>query len=582
MRKIPALLSFVLLAAPLAASVQTAPPARPAAPAAPPAAAAPESPLQKPLEDAIRLIQGGKNAEAFQKLQAIEKDSRATPLALAYVGALYLEIGKPQDALRVLKPLADADDPQPAVLYNAGRAALRAGHVDEGRVYLTRSVLKQPDSPAVRELGMLTAQEGRAVEAYSMLRPWALRNPSDGEARLMAADLAVQLERGDDAIQLLTNFPDSEPAVRLLRGKALVLKKDGPGAVALLKPLLANHPKGMDLEVRRSLAEAELMAGQPAEALKLIDGKTAGHPALVLLQARAQRQAGNAAAAAATLKPLADKLPANADAIPDPRPATGIALEYGALLVEGGHAAQAVPFYEKATVYNPRSTDAWKGLARALDAAGRKAEAQKALAQASAIANAPARQAKAAPAPAPAPGRGPAAAPPAAPAAAAPTTGLAAPQEQPLSEGLQKAVQLMSQGQLEPALVAARQEIAISKDPRARMIEVRILLSLRRPEEALKAAEAALATDPKNADYVYLKGASEMALQHLSAAEQDLRKVLQLQPRHLPAMDDLAVLLLRMNKKDEARKLLQQVLQINPQDKVAATNLRKLDGEAKQ
>ncbi len=578
MRKIPALLSFVLLAAPLAAT-QTSQPARPAAPAAPqaaPPAAAPESPLQKPLDDTIRLIEAGKNAEAFQKLQAIEKDPRTTPLVLAFVGALYVEIGKPQEGLRVLKPLADAEDPQPAVLYNAGRAALRSGHVDEGRIYLTRSVLKQPDSPASRELGMLTAREGRVVEAYSMLRPWALRNPSDTEARLMAADLAVQLERGDDAIQLLSNFPDSEPAVRLLRGKALVLKKDGPGAVALLKPLLAKHPQGMDLEVRRSLAEAEMLAGQPAEAVKLVEGKTAGHPALVLLLARAQRQAGNAAAAAATLKPLADKLPANADTIGDPRPVTGIALEYGSLLVAGGHAAEAVPFYEKATVYNPRGTDAWKGLAQALDAAGRKAEAQKALAQAAVVANAPARQANAArTAPAPAP-------PAAPPAAAAPATGLAASQEQPLSEGLQKAVQLMSQGQLEPALTAVRQELAVSKDPRAHMIEVRILLSLHRPEDALKAAETALASDPLNPDYVYLKGASEMSLQRLSSAEQDLRKTLQLQPRHLPAMDDLAVLLLRENKKDEARKLLRQVLQINPQDKVAATNLQKLDGEAKQ
>jgi len=330
--KIPALLSLALLAFPLAAA-QTPPPAAPkaAAPAAPA-----ESPLQKPLDEAVRLVQAGKKAEAFQKLQAVEKDPNVTPLVLSLIGALYVEIGRPQDGLRVLKPLADPEDAQPAVLYNAGRAALRAGQVDAGRIYLTRSVLKQPDSPAARELGMLTAQDGRVVEAYSMLRPWALHNPNDTEARLVAANLAVQLERGDDAIQLLANFPDSEPAVRLLHGKALVLKKDGPGAVALLKPLLAKHPQGMDLEVRRSLAEAELLAGQPAEAVKLIDGKTGGHPALVLLLARAQRQAGNAAAAGATLKPLADKLPANADTIGDPRPVAGIAMEYGSLLVDGG------------------------------------------------------------------------------------------------------------------------------------------------------------------------------------------------------------------------------------------------------
>jgi Flp pilus assembly protein TadD len=564
MRKTLTLLSFVLLAAPLSA-VQTSPTAKPA-PALGKAGAAPAlpvSPLQKAVEAAIQDIQAGKKDAAFTKLKAIEKDPSATLPLLSLVGALYMEVGKPQDALAVLKPLADDEDSQPAVLYNAGRAALMADQADAGRIYLTRSVLKQPDSPAARELGLLTAREGHVVEAYSMLRPWALHNPSDLEARLMAANLAVQLERGDDAIQLLSGRPDTDPAIRLLHGKALVLKKDGPGAVALLKPLLAKHPAGMDLEIRRSLAEAEMLAGQPAEAVKLIDGKTGDRPALVLVLARAQRQAGNATAAAATLKPLADKLPPPADAnkIGDPRPAAGIAMEYGSLLVDGGRAAEAVPFYEKATAYHPRNPDAWKGLARALDAAGRKPEAQKALAQAAEVAKPLARP------------TAPAAAANAAPAQAA------AAEEQPLSPGLQKALQLMSSGQLEPALAAVRQEIAVSKDPRARLIELRILLSLKRPEEALKAADAALATDPQNPDYIYLRGASEMALQRFSSAEQDLRRTLQVQPRHLAAMDDLAVLLMRSNRRDEARKLLQQVLQINPEDKVAAANLQQLNKE---
>jgi Flp pilus assembly protein TadD len=564
MRKIPALLSFVLLAAPLAA-VQTP------APASPPAQAQPSPTLQKAIEDAIQLVQSGKKDAAYAKLQAIQKDPAVSRPVLSLVGALYVEIDRPKEALAVLKPLADSEDAQPAVLYNAGRAALRAGQVDDARVYWARSLLKQPDSPAARDLGLLTARSGHLVEAYSMLRPWALHNPTDTEARLMAADLAVQLERGDDALQLISSLPDTEPAVRLLHGKALVLKKDGPGAVALLKPLLTQHPQGMDLEVRRSLAEAELLAGQPAEAVKLLEGKAAGRPPLALVLARAQHQAGNAAAATATLKPLADKLPADANAIGDPRPLVGIAMEYGALLVDGGHAAEAVPFYEKATVYHPRNPDAWKGLARALDAAGRKADAQKALAQATEMAKPAAK-----PGVAGSPGAAPAPAP--APAAAAPAPAA----EMPLSPGLQKAAQQMSQGDLQTALATIRQEVAISKDPRARLIEVRVLLLLKQPDEALKAADAALATDAKNPDYIYLRGASEMALRRYGAAEQDLRKTLQLQPRHLAAMDDLAVLLMQSKKNDEARKLLQQVLQINPQDKVAASNLAQLSTEGQQ
>ena len=559
MKKTLALMSLFLPSAMWAQA--PAPTAPKAAAAAPPKAAAqaPASPLESFAQEILRQSRSDK-AGALARLKALAADPATTQPQLSLIGALYVQLDQPQEALAVLKPLADSNEAEPAVLYNAGRASLILGQVDEGRIYLTRSLLKEPNSPAARDLGMLTARDGRVVEAYSMLRPWALQNPSDGDARLMAANLAVQLERADDAAQLLAGLPENDPAIRLLDGKVKILKKDGPGAVALLQPLLANHPQGMELEVRRSLAEANLLAGKPAEAIKLIDGKAEGHPSLVLLLARAQRQAGNAAAAAATLKPMADKLPETAETIGDPRPAAGIALEYASLLADSGHAAEAIPFYQKATRYVPRSPEAWKALSRALDAAGRKAEAQQALAQAAEAAKPPVR-----PAPG-APGQG----------TAQQAGGAQQPAEAPLSEGLQNAMKLMSEGQGEQALTTVRQEIAVSKDPRARMLENRILLALKRPDEALKAADEALAGAPNDPDYLYLRGASEMSLQRLSSAEQDFRKALQLQPRHLAAMNDLAVLLMQVRKDAEARKLLEQVLKINPEDKIAAANLEQL------
>jgi Flp pilus assembly protein TadD len=41
-------------------------------------------------------------------------------------------------------------------------------------------------------------------------------------------------------------------------------------------------------------------------------------------------------------------------------------------------------------------------------------------------------------------------------------------------------------------------------------------------------------------------------------------------------MNDLAVLLITQKKTDEARKLLEEVLRINPQDKTAAANLEQI------
>jgi Flp pilus assembly protein TadD len=564
MKKSVVLPVLLVLAAPLGA--QTPPPAQ-----QPPAASQPSGPsgMNAAVQEALKLAQAGDLGGAIQKLEALRKSPSVNPRVLSLLGALYLQADKPEEALAVLKPLADAEDADPAVLYNAGRAALLVEQVGLGRQYLKRSVLQEPASPAARDLGILLSREGRGVEAYSMLRPWVLRNPADADARLLAASLAVQLERPDDAEQLLQGMPEGDPALQLLRGRVRVLRGDGPGALALLKPVLANHPASVDLEVRRAAAEAYLLAGQPAEALKLLEGKTGGVPSLVLLTARAQRQAGNAQAALATLQPLADKLPEDPNTVPDPRPAAGIAMEYGSLLAASGRSAEAVSFFEKATRFHPQSRDAWTGLAQALTASGRKDEAQQAAARAEELA-------RAASAPRPPRPSIPAVEEPAAPGQAAPSAA-AAPAAPALSANLQEAMSLMSQGQNEAALAAVQREVAASpSDLRARALQVRLLLALKRGPEALQAADAALALQPENPDLVYQRGAAQMATRNLAGAEADLRRAIELAPRHTAAMNDLAVLLISQKKTDEARKLLEEVLRLNPQDRTAAANLEQI------
>ncbi|HKV10367.1 MAG TPA: tetratricopeptide repeat protein [Thermoanaerobaculia bacterium] len=553
MKRFVAPLLFLLLPAALVAQApQTAP-------------AKPLSAAEQSADEALKLMQSGDLAGAVQKLEPIRRDASANPRLIALLGTLYLQVNRPQDAFDVLKALADAPEADPAVLYQAGRAALLVGQTPIGNQYLVRSLEKEPSSPAARDLGILMSRTGKVVEAYSLLRPWVLRNPTDADARILAASLAVQLERPEEAEQMLSGMPENDPALQLLRGRVRVQKGDGPGALALLKPVLANHPANVDLEVRRAAAEAYLLAGQPAEAVKLLEGKTGSVPSLVLLLGKAQHKAGNTAAALATLKPLADKLPDDPAKVGDPRPAVGVAVEYGSLLVAGGRAAEAVPVLEKATRLFPGSRDAWQGYAQALDAAGRKAEAQTARAKTEEIAKAaaakPARTAAAAPASS-------------APAPVAPAAPLPPP-----SATLQEAVRLTTEGQPEKALELARREIASSPtDQRSRALEVRLLLLLQRNQEALKSADAALSLEPSNPNLIYQRGAAYMAVRNFQAAEDDFRRALELAPRHTAAMSDLAVLLIQRNRKDEARQLFERVLQINPQDPNAAAALAQLKG----
>ncbi|HKH49496.1 MAG TPA: tetratricopeptide repeat protein [Thermoanaerobaculia bacterium] len=529
---------LILLALPV--SAQTARPAAPPAPARP--ARPPQAAVDPLTQDAIKKVESGDVAGAIRELEAQRGAKTASPQGLALLGTLYLQQGKAQEALAVLKPLADAQNADPAVLYNAARAALALKQTEAGLGYLKRGAQAAPGSPAARDLGLLAMRQGRLVEGYSLLYPWAAAHPMDTEARLAAASLAVQLERPQEAEEFLSagGVPKDDPAIRLLRGRILTQKGDGAGAVTLLEALGKNHPPAMDLEIRRALAEAYLVANRPADAVKQLEGRAGQHPGLALLLGRAQRKAGNKAAALATLKPFADKLPADAASVGDPRPVLGIALEAGTLLTETGRAAEAVPVLEKATKLYPQSPPAWEALAKALEAVGRKDDAAKARTRMDEIF----RTSEASGAP-------------------------------EVSANLQEAGIAMAAGQAEQALTAVRRELAASPgNLRARSLETRLLLTLDRKEEALRILQEALQKNPDNPELLYLRGAVQMAFYNWEPAEKDLRRTLQLAPQHTAAMNELAVLLMTRNEKGEAQALLEKILQINPQDQVARASLQ--------
>lgn len=509
-----------------------------------PQPARPQAAVDPLTQDAIKKVEAGDTAGAIRELESQRAAKTASPQGLALLGTLYLQQGKAQEALAVLKPLADAEKADPAVLYNAARAALALKQTEVGVRYLQRGAQAAPDSPAARDLGILAMRQGQLVEAYSLLYPWAAAHPMDTEARLAAASLAVQLERPQEAEEFLSagGVSKDDPAIQLLRGRVLTQKGDGAGAVTLLEPLGKNHPPAMDLEIRRALAEAYLVANRPADAVKQLEGRAGQHPGLALLLGRAQRKAGDKAAALATLKPFADKLPADAASIGDPRPVLGIALEAGTLLTETGRAAEAVPVLEKATKLYPQSPPAWEALAKALEAVGRKDDAAKARTRMDEIFR---------------------------------TTEASGAAE--TSANLREAGIAMAAGQAEKALTAVRRELEASPgNLRARSLETRLLLTLNRKEEALRIIQEAVRQNPDNPELLYLRGAVQMAFYNWEAAEKDLRRTLQLAPQHTAAMNELAVVLMTRNEKSEAQALLEKILQINPQDQVARASLQTL------
>ncbi|HYN22596.1 MAG TPA: tetratricopeptide repeat protein, partial [Thermoanaerobaculia bacterium] len=236
-----------------AGAEQDSQPAQPSQPSAQTAPAQPDSPdaqapqrqltpTEQKVQEAFGLIEKGDANGAIRILEVLHAQKQATPPVISLLGAVYLQEGRPKDALNVLRPLAEGEDADPAVLYNAGRAALAAGDAAAGQRFLERSVAKAPVSPAARELGLLLSRQGRVIEAYRQLRLWALNNADDLEARIIAATLALRLERPADAEEILSGLAEKEPAIQLLRAQARIQRGDGKTALAMLQPIEKDHP----------------------------------------------------------------------------------------------------------------------------------------------------------------------------------------------------------------------------------------------------------------------------------------------------------------------------------------------------
>lgn len=507
------------------------------------------------LTQALQKYQDKDLKGAIAVLEPLKGKKDANPAALALLGTLYFEAGRPADSLAVLDPLTKGSSAGPVILQTAGRAALALGQKDRSEAYLTKAVELAPDSPASRDLGLLLGSEGRIAESYRLLLPWAKAHPDDQEARISAAYGAIELDRPPEAEQLLNGMPQDDPRVRLLSARRLLLVQKPRDAITLLEPMLKSAPPSLDPSVRHYLAEAYLAMGQSGEAINLIQGKVGNDPSIALLLGRAQYRAGNPADTVATLKPFADQVLGGAEpTAPAERSFTAdFAREYGQALVATSDWTTAAAVLQKSAHLDPENIQTWQLLGRAQLAGGQREEGAKSMERV--------RQIQ---------------------AQQKPNTAKVNEQERgqadPTGRNLEEARKLAAQGKLDAALDLIHQEAALApSDPRPRAAEITTLIAAKRPEEALKSAEAGVAANPGNPDFLYLRGAVRMGMRDLPAAEKDYRQALQAKPDHVAAMNDLAVLLITDGRKDEARALLKKVLEIRPGDPLATANLKGLE-----
>jgi Flp pilus assembly protein TadD len=85
-----------------------------------------------------------------------------------------------------------------------------------------------------------------------------------------------------------------------------------------------------------------------------------------------------------------------------------------------------------------------------------------------------------------------------------------------------------------------------------------------------------LSVDPSNAEALNGMGLYHLRQSKLGQAEQEFRGSLQSNPKFVPAYNNLAITLERLNKRKQAIQLLERAVRLDPNNKDARGNLERM------
>ena len=427
-------------------------------------------------------------------------------------------------------------------LLAAGRQRMRAGQESAAEGLFQRALALDPTSPAARDLGLLRGRQGRLEQAYPPLRSWAQSHPNDTEANLAAAACAVELRRAEEAAQLLERMPPKQPLPRLLHARLALLQGDPERTVELLDlTVIEQAPPAVALDMRRIAAQANLILGHASTTVELLDGHQGHDPNLVLQLARALYQEGSAQRSSEVLRPLVEALTAGKVSLSNEL-SGDLQFSYGRALLAQRKPAEAVVHLRQAVESDPSDREAWQLLGRALVLAGQRQEGMAALRRFQHLSQAEdsdlkrrARQTEEA--------------------------------TDPTKRNIARALELERTGDSEQALAVLRNEAElVPADPRPGLFAGRLLLRLKRYDEAAEAARDLLARFPNRADVWLFEGSVLRTQGMMVKAQASLEQALKLDPGYAAAMVELADLLTSQDRDEEARAWLARARELDSKD----------------
>jgi tetratricopeptide (TPR) repeat protein len=242
--------------------------------------AGPGNDPRQTLQAALQLHRQGRLAEAEQLYAAILAKRPNDFDANHFLGALRLQQGRNDEALRLVGAALKAKRDSPLTLANYGLALERAGRIDEALAAYDKAIALKPDHAAAynnRGLALLRAR--RAADALSSFDRATAINPNYADAFANRGLVLVELNRLEAALASLDRAAALNPnhlEALSSRGRVLIELKRPQEALASLDRALAIDPQHLASLNQRGGALAEL--GRLDEALASFDRALAVRP----------------------------------------------------------------------------------------------------------------------------------------------------------------------------------------------------------------------------------------------------------------------------------------------------------------
>lgn len=531
-------------------------------------ATSPTNPVLLELAGATEYRMGSLDKALTLLKSALERNEQAQ-LARSTLAQLYLQRGQPDQVLETLAPLLSLKAVPSWAASLAGQAHLMLGETAQAQRYFAGSAAANPDDEGAR-VGLALTRLAQGEEAAAIAELQALARSS----KTTSADTALiahYMRRSDwpralAAIEGLARKQPGSPAAALLRGQVLSAQGDRPGARASYEQALAGNPNL--LPAVQGLAGLDILDGKPGQARARLqaladaqprDARTQlalaevldriGTPPEAVIAALRKAVAANPGSSALWLRLIntllrngetVNAMTASSEALAEIPVNLELLHAKGRVLLAAGEYVQAETIFADLAHQLPKSPQLRLDLANARIGQGDLDAAENHLRQALRLAHRMPLAQEALVSTLLLRGR----------ADAALTFAREVQKSEPRSAiGYFFEGDVESQRQRwEAALAAYRHALQLEPSGRAALRLHSALTAAGRTDEAARHAKAWTAAHPEQLDFAAYLADQQVARGDLAGAEAAYRQLLQRQPGHPGALNNLAWLLLRQGK----------------------------------